>query len=159
MAPILPVIIGKECFKEPAVWSEFKEFLLKTNALALAIAFILGVALAAVVNSLVADIIMPPVGLALGGVDFQNLFIDLSGKHYATVAAAKAAGAPTINYGTFLMTVITFIIVAFVVFLIARMLIKEPAAATKECPRCAMPIPLAATRCPMCTSELAAARN
>ena len=141
------------------MWSEFKAFLLKTNALALAIAFILGVALATVVNSLVADIIMPPVGLALGGVDFQNLFIDLSGKHPATVAAAKAAGLPTINYGTFLITVITFIIVAFVVFLIARMLIKEPAAATMDCPRCAMPIPLAAARCPMCTSELAAARN
>jgi large conductance mechanosensitive channel len=140
------------------VWSEFKAFLLKTNALALAIAFILGLALAAVVNSLVADIIMPPVGLALGGVDFQNLFIDLSGKHYATLAAAKDAGAATINYGVFLMTVITFVIVAFVVFLIARMLIKEPAASTKECPRCAMAIPLAATRCPMCTSELAAAR-
>lgn len=141
------------------MWAEFKAFLLKTNALALAIAFILGVALATVVNSLVADIIMPPVGLALGGVDFQNLFIDLSGKHPATVAAAKAAGLPTINYGTFLMTLITFIIVAFVVFLIARMLIKEPAAATKDCPRCAMAIPLAATRCPMCTSELAAVRN
>ena len=141
------------------MWLEFKAFLLKTNALALAIAFILGVALAAVVNSLVADIIMPPVGLALGGVDFQNLFIDLSGKHYATLEAAKAAGAPTINYGVFLMTVITFIIVAFVVFLIARMLIKEPAASTKECPRCAMPIPLAASRCPMCTSELAGMRS
>ncbi|MDQ2951892.1 MAG: large conductance mechanosensitive channel protein MscL [Chloroflexota bacterium] len=140
------------------MWAEFKAFLLKTNALALAIAFILGVALATVVNSLVADIIMPPVGLALGGVDFQNLFIDLSGKHPATVAAAKAAGLPTINYGTFLMTVITFIIVAFVVFLIARSLIKEPAAATKDCPRCAMPIPLAATRCPMCTSELSGVR-
>ena len=95
------------------MFSEFKAFLLKTNALALAIAFILGVALAAVVNSLVADIIMPPVGLALGGVDFQNLFIDLSGKHYPTLAAAKEAGAATINYGVFLMTVITFIIVAF----------------------------------------------
>ena len=139
------------------MWSEFRSFLLKTNALALAIAFILGVALAAVVNSLVADIIMPPVGLALGGVDFQNLFIDLSGKHPATLAAAKEAGAATINYGVFLQTVITFIIVAFVVFLIARMLIKEPAASTKDCPRCAMPIPLAATRCPMCTSELAPA--
>jgi len=95
------------------VWSEFKAFLLKTNALALAIAFILGLALAAVVNSLVADIIMPPVGLLFGGVDFQNLFIDLSGKHYATLAAAKEAGAATINYGVFLMTVITFIIVAW----------------------------------------------
>lgn len=141
------------------MWTEFKAFLLKTNALALAIAFILGVALAAVVNSLVADIIMPPVGLALGGVDFQNLFIDLSGRSHPTLAAAKAAGAPTINYGVFLMTVITFVIVAFVVFLLARSLIKEPAAPTRDCPRCAMPIPLAATRCPMCTSELAAALN
>jgi large conductance mechanosensitive channel len=140
------------------MWSEFKAFLLKTNALALAIAFILGLALASVVNSLVADIIMPPVGLALGGVDFQNLFIDLSGKHYATLAAAKEAGAATINYGVFLMTVITFIIVAFVVFLIARTLIKEPAASTKSCPRCASAIPLAATRCPFCTSELTTAR-
>jgi large conductance mechanosensitive channel len=138
------------------MWSEFRSFLLKTNALALAIAFILGVALAAVVNSLVADIIMPPIGLALGGVDFQNMFIDLSGKHPATLAAAKEAGAATINYGVFLQTVITFIVIAFVVFLIARMLIKEPAASTKDCPRCAMPIPLAATRCPNCTSELAA---
>lgn len=138
------------------MWADFKSFLLKTNALALAIAFILGVALAAVVNSLVADIIMPPVGLALGGVDFQNMFIDLSGKHPATLAAAKEAGAATINYGVFLQTVITFIVVAFVVFLIARALIK-PDTSMKDCPRCAMPIPLAATRCPMCTSELAAA--
>ena len=140
------------------MWTEFKGFLLKTNALALAIAFILGVALAAVVTSLVTDIIMPPVGLLLGGVDFQNLFIDLSGKGYTTLAQAKEAGAPTINYGTFLMTVITFIIVAFVVFLIARSLIKEPAA-SKDCPRCAMPIPLAATRCPNCTSELQVAQR
>ena len=135
------------------MWTEFKAFLLKTNALALAIAFILGVALAGVVNSLVADIIMPPIGLALGGVDFQNMFIDLSGKHPATLAAAKEAGLATINYGVFLQTVITFIVVAFVVFLIARALIK-PDGSTKDCPRCAMPIPLAATRCPNCTSEL-----
>ena len=140
------------------MWSEFKAFLLATNALALAIAFILGVALASVVNSLVADIIMPPVGLALGGVDFQNMFIDLSGKHYATLAAAKEAGAATINYGVFLTTVIAFIIIAFVVFLIARSLIKAPAS-TKDCPRCATTIPLAALRCPNCTSELATARN
>jgi len=137
--------------------SEFKDFLLKANVLALALAFIIGVALAAVVNSLVKDIIMPPVGLLLGGVDFNNLFIDLSGKHPASLKAAQDAGLATINYGVFINTVITFIIVAFVVFLIARMLIKEPAASTKDCPRCAMPIPLAATRCPMCTSELASA--
>ncbi|HUQ41639.1 MAG TPA: large conductance mechanosensitive channel protein MscL [Candidatus Limnocylindrales bacterium] len=138
------------------MWPEFKAFLLKTNALALAIAFILGLALASVVNSLVADIIMPPVGLALGGVDFQNLFIDLSGKHYATLAAAKEAGAATINYGVFLMSVITFIVVAFVVFLIARSLIKP--APIKACPRCTSEIPIAATRCPFCTSELTTAR-
>jgi large conductance mechanosensitive channel len=138
------------------VWTEFKAFLLKTNALALAIAFILGVALASVVQSLVQDIIMPPIGLALGGVDFANMFVDLSGRGFRTIAEAKEAGAPTLNYGLFINSVITFVIVAFVVFLIARTLIKEPAAATKDCPRCAMPIPLAATRCPNCTSELAA---
>ena len=138
------------------MWTEFKAFLLKTNALALAIAFILGVALAAVVNSLVTDIIMPPIGLLLGGVDFANMFIDLSGKGYKTLAEAKDAGAATVNYGLFINSVVTFIVMAFVVFLIARALIKEPAATTKDCPRCAMPIPLAATRCPMCTSELAA---
>ena len=141
------------------MWSEFKAFLLKTNALALAIAFILGVALSAVVDSLVKDIIMPPVGLLFGGVDFANMFIDLSGKGYKTLAQAKDAGAATINYGLFINSVITFIVIAFVVFMIARTLIKEPAATTKDCPRCAMPIPLAATRCPMCTSELATVRN
>jgi large conductance mechanosensitive channel len=137
------------------VWSEFKDFLLKANVLSLALAFIIGVALAAVVNSLVADIIMPPVGMALGGVDIQNMFIDLSGKNYTTLKAAKDAGAATINYGVFINTVITFVIVAFVVFLIARSLVKETAAApTKSCPRCTSAIPVAATRCPQCTSEL-----
>lgn len=136
--------------------AEFKAFLLKSNALALALAFIIGVALAAVVTSLVTDILMPPVGLLLGGVDFQNMFIDLSGKHPATLAAAKEAGAATINYGVFLNTVITFIIVAFVVFLIARTMIKEPAAApTKTCGRCQQAVPVAATRCMYCTSDLA----
>src|SRR5256712_5712567 len=100
--------------------SEFKAWLLKANVLALALAFILGVALAAVVNLLVKDIIMPPVGLLLGGVDFNNLFIDLSRKHPASVKAAQDAGLAPINYGVFIKTVITFIIVAFVVFLISR---------------------------------------
>ena len=140
------------------MWSEFKTFLIKANVLALALAVIIGTALAAVVNSLVADIIMPPVGKALGGVDFQNMFIDLSGKGYPTLAAAKEAGAATINYGVFVNTVITFIIVALVVFLIARSFIKEaPAAPMKDCPRCTMSIPQAATRCPHCTTELSAA--
>ena len=134
--------------------SEFKTWLLKANVLAVALAFIIGVALAAVVNSLVKDIIMPPVGKLLGGVDFNNLFIDLSGKSYPTLKAAQDAGAATINYGVFINTVITFIVVAFVVFLIARALI--PSVPQKTCPRCAMDIAEAATRCPHCTSELAA---
>lgn len=141
------------------MWSEFKTFLLKANVLALALAFIIGTALAAVVNSLVADIIMPPVGKALGGVDFQSMFIDLSGKGYPTLKAAKDAGAATINYGVFINTVITFIIVALVVFLVARTFVKEaPAEPTKACPRCTMAIPEAATRCPHCTTELTPTR-
>jgi len=135
------------------MWNEFKTFLLKTNVLSLALAFIIGVALAAVVVSLVNDIIMPPVGLALGGVDFQNMFIDLSGKHFPTLKAARDAGAPVIAYGNFINTVITFIIVAFVVFLLARALVKATAN-TKPCPRCAMDVPIPATRCPFCTSDL-----
>ena len=126
------------------MFSEFKEWLLKANVLALALAFIIGVALAAVVNSLVKDIIMPPVGLLLGGVDFNNLFIDLSGKHPATL-----------NYGVFINTVITFIIVAFVVFLIARSMIPK-AAPTKFCSFCGEEILASATRCRYCTSQLAA---
>jgi len=137
------------------MWAEFKEFLLKANVLALALAFIVGVALASVVTSLVNDIVMPPVGLLLGGVAMQDLFIDLSGQGHRTLAAAKAAGAATVNYGVFVNTAVTFAIVAFVVFLIARSFAKEPAAApTKACARCTQPIPLAATRCPFCTSEL-----
>ena len=134
--------------------SEFKAWLLKANVLALALAFIIGVALAAVVNSLVKDIIMPPVGLLLGGVDFNNLFIDLSGKHPASLKAAQDGGLATINYGVFINTVITFIVVAFVVFLIARAMIPKPAP-TKVCPRCAADdLPMAATRCPHCTSDI-----
>lgn len=134
---------------------EFNAFLMKNNILALALAVVIGTALAAVIGSLVADVIMPPIGLLLGGVDFQSLFIDLSGKGYPSLAAAKEAGAPTINYGNFINTVIIFIIVAFVVFLIAKTFVKEaPAAPTKSCPRCTSDIPLAASRCPHCTSEL-----
>ena len=135
------------------MWTEFKDFLIKTNVLSLALAFIIGVALASVITSLVNDIIMPPVGLALGGVDFQNMFIDLSGKHPATLKAAKDAGAPVIAYGNFINTVIVFIIVAFVVFLIAKSLVKAPVA-TKSCPQCAMDIPIPAKRCPYCTTDL-----
>ena len=133
--------------------TEFKEFLLKANVLALALAFIVGVALAAVVNSLVKDILMPPVGLLLGGVDFNNLFINLSGGSYPNLKAAQDAGAATINYGVFINTVITFIIVAFVVFLIARALVPK-AAPTKFCQFCGEEILESATRCRYCTSQL-----
>jgi len=135
---------------------DFNAFLLKNNILALALAVVIGTALAAVIGSLVADVIMPPVGLLLGGVDFQSLFIDLSGKGYPTLAAAKAAGAATVNYGSFINTVIIFIIVAFVVFLIYKAFVEAPAP-VKACPRCTMDIPVSASRCPHCTSELSVA--
>jgi large conductance mechanosensitive channel len=140
----------------------FKEFAMKGNVLDLAVGFIIGAAFGKIVTSLVADIIMPPIGLILGKVDFSGLFVSLSGKSYATLAEAKAAGAPTLNYGIFLNNLVDFVIVAFAVFLIVQMVNKwnkpAPAAApaTKECPYCASSIPLKAMRCPNCTSELRA---
>ena len=139
------------------MWTEFRAFLLKTNVVALALAFIIGVALAAVVASLVNDIIMPPVGYALGGIDFQNKFIDLTGKGYPSLKAARDAGAAVIAWGNFINTVITFIIVALVAFLLGRMLVKATVS-TKLCPHCAMDVPIPATRCPFCTSDLGAAK-
>jgi large conductance mechanosensitive channel len=144
---------------------EFKELAVRGNVLDLAIGVIIGAAFGKIVTSLVDDIIMPPIGLLLGKVDFANLFLDLSGKHYPSVAAAKAAGAPTINYGIFLNAVLSFLIVAFVVFLIVRQVNKmrrgeeKPAEApvVKECPYCLSSISIKATRCPHCTSELKAA--
>jgi large conductance mechanosensitive channel len=136
------------------MWTEFRAFLVKTNVLALAIAFILGVAFAAVVGSLVKDIIMPPVGMLLGKVDFSNLYINLSGGSYASLADAQKAGAATINYGIFINTVVAFIIVALVVFFVSKALIK-PGPAEKVCPYCGMTIFEAAKRCPHCTSQLA----
>lgn len=141
---------------------EFKEFAMKGNVVDLAVGFILGAAFGKIVSSLVADIIMPPIGLILGKVDFSSLFLNLSGKSYASLAEAKAAGAATLNYGVFLNNVVDFLIVAFAVFLLVRVVNRwnkpAPAAAptTKDCPYCVSKIPIKATRCPNCTSALPA---
>ncbi len=147
------------------MFKEFKAFALRGNVLDLAVGIIIGAAFGTVVKSLVDDVIMPPIGLALGKVDFANLFLLLSPgpkapPPYATLADANAAGAVTIDYGQFINNVITFVIVAFAVFLIVRaanrLQPQEAAAApaTKDCPYCRMAIPVAATRCPYCTTEL-----
>jgi large conductance mechanosensitive channel len=139
---------------------EFKEFIMRGNVLDLAIAVVIGAAFGKIIASLVDDIIMPPIGLALGNVDFANLFVNLSGKEYPSVAAAKAAGAATLNYGIFFNTIFSFLIIAFVIFLLIRSYSKmqkpklAPAPTTRDCPYCLSPIPIKATRCAHCTSEL-----
>ena len=144
------------------MWREFRDFAMRGNVIDLAIAVVIGGAFGKIVTSFVNDVLMPPIGLVLGRVDFTNLFINLSGQPYASLEEAQAAGAATINYGVFLNTVLDFIIVAFVVFLFVRQVNRmkreeeappaEPT--TKECPYCFSEIPLKATRCPHCTSEL-----
>jgi large conductance mechanosensitive channel len=144
---------------------EFKAFAMRGNVLDMAVGIILGVAFGKIITSFVNDVVMPPIGLLLGKVDFSNLFIDLSGKSYATLAEAKAAGAATIRYGLFLNTMVDFIIVAFVIFLLVRKVNRmtrkpeaaPPAPTTKECPYCLSSIAIKATRCPHCTSEVKAA--
>lgn len=141
------------------MYKEFKAFIMRGNVLDLAIAVIVGGAFGKIVTSLVNDIIMPPIGLVLGKVDFSNLFLNLSGTPYASVAEAKKAGVPTINYGLFLNTLIDFLIVALVIFFVVKFANKlqrtQPApAVTKECPHCLSVISIKATRCPHCTSEL-----
>ena len=144
------------------MFKEFKDFAMRGNVLDLAIGVIIGGAFGKIVSSLVTDIIMPPIGLALGKVDFSNLYIDFSHGNYATLADAQAAGAVTINYGIFLNTIINFLIVALVIFLLVRQMnkLQKPAApapaTTKDCPYCFIAIPLNATRCPHCTSQLSA---
>ena len=139
---------------------EFKEFALRGSVIDLAIGVIIGAALGKIVTSLTNDIIMPPIGLLLGGVNFTDLFIALDGNEYASLATAQAVGAPTINYGVFINTILDFIIVAFVVFLIVRQMNRMKRApipaipTTKECPYCYTQIPIPATRCPNCTSDL-----
>ena len=138
---------------------EFREFISQGSVLELAVAVIIGAAFGKIITSLVEGVIMPPIGLLLGRVDFSNLIIDLSGQHPATLADAKAKGLPVIAYGVFLNDVVMFLIVAFVIFLIVKAVNRrkreEPAAATtKDCPHCLSAVPLAATRCSGCTSEL-----
>ena len=144
---------------------EFKAFIMRGNVLDLAVGFIMGGAFGTIVKSLVDDVIMPPIGLALGNVDFSDLFMLLKGgakapPPYASLAEAQAAGAVTVNYGVFINSIVSFLIVAFAVFLLVRaanrMKPAEAAAApsTKDCPYCRMAIPIGATRCPQCTSEL-----
>jgi large conductance mechanosensitive channel len=141
--------------------SEFKTFIMRGNVVDLAVGVIIGAAFGTIVTSLVNDILMPPIGRLLGGADFKDLFISLSGQSFPTLAAAKAAGAPTLNYGVFLNAIINFLIVAFAVFLLVqqvnRLFPKPAPAPTKECSWCAAMIPEKAKRCPHCTSNLAAA--
>ncbi len=145
------------------MWKEFKEFAARGNVLDLAVGVIIGAAFGKIVTSLVGDIIMPPIGMAIGGLDFSNLFVALNGGHYPSLAAAQAAGAPTINYGKFVNTVLEFMIVAFAIFVLVRGLntLKTPAPAppkedSRDCPYCLSRIPSKATRCPHCTSEVQA---
>lgn len=143
------------------MFKEFKEFIMRGNVMDLAIGIVIGAAFGKIVTSFVSDILMPPIGLALGKVDFSNLYINLSGTHYDTLKAAKDAGAVTINYGLFLGVVIDFIIVAFAIFLVIRMVNRmrrkkegEPEATTKECAFCLSSIPINAIKCAHCTSDL-----
>jgi large conductance mechanosensitive channel len=142
---------------------EFKEFAMRGNVMDMAIGVIIGGAFGKIVSSLVGDVLMPPIGRLMGNLDFSNLFITLNGQAYDSLKAAKDAGAPTINYGLFVNTVIDFVVVAFVIFMLVRQLNRlkkeAPAAApaTKECPYCLSQIALKATRCSSCTSEVKAA--
>ncbi len=139
---------------------EFKAFAMQGNVLDMAIGIIIGAAFGKIVSSIVGDVLMPPIGLLLGNVDFSNLFINLSGQTYASLAEAKAAGAPVMSYGAFINTVIDFIVIAFVIFLLVKQINRlktQPAPAapnTKECPHCLSNIPLKAGRCAFCTAEL-----
>ena len=139
---------------------EFKEFVMKGNVIDMAVGIIIGAAFGSVVTSFVNDVLMPPIGLLLGNVDFSNLFINLSGKTFETLAEAKKAGAATLNYGLFFNTAINFLIVGFAVFLLVKQVNRlkrtepAPTPTTRECRFCYTAIPIKATRCPNCTSEL-----
>jgi large conductance mechanosensitive channel len=140
--------------------SEFKDFAMKGNVLDMAVGIIIGVAFGGIINSLVKDVIMPPIGMIMGGINFADLFIVLDGKTYASLAAAQAAAAPTINYGLFINAIINFLIVTLAIFMLIRQVNaakKKPAPPepnSKECPFCKESIPKAAVKCSHCTSDL-----
>jgi large conductance mechanosensitive channel len=138
---------------------EFREFAARGNIVDLAIGVVLGAAFGKIVASLVDDMLMPPLGLVLGGIDFSNFFVDLSRHGYATLAEAKAASAPTLRYGLFLNAIVNFLIVAFAMFVVVKQLnrFSRKEAAPRECPYCAMAIPLKARRCGHCATDLPAA--
>ena len=137
-----------------------KEFAMRGSVLDMAVGIIVGAAFGQIVNSFVQDVMMPPIGRLVGHADFSNLFVTLTGQHYDTVAAAKAAGAATLNYGMFLNTIVNFLIVAFAVFLLVRQVNRlmpkpaPPAPTTRDCPYCLSAIPMKATKCAHCTSDL-----
>lgn len=139
---------------------EFKAFAIQGNVFDMAIGFIIGAAFSKIISSLVGDVLMPPLGLLIGNVDFSNLYINLSGQPYATLAEAKAAGAPVMSYGVFINTVIDFIVVAVVIFILVKQINRlkirpAPVATdTKDCPYCLSNVPLKASRCAHCTAEL-----
>jgi large conductance mechanosensitive channel len=161
---VIPLAAAGADHMEAAMWKEFREFAMRGNVIDLAVAVVIGAAFGKIVTSFVNDILMPPLGLLLGRVDFSSLFLNLSGTPYNSVAEAKAAGAATINYGIFINTVLDFLIVALAMFLLVHAMSRmtrhqkeaPPAApTTKDCPYCLSTIPLRATRCPNCTSQLA----
>jgi large conductance mechanosensitive channel len=140
---------------------EFRDFAVRGNVVDMAVGIIIGAAFGKIVASMVGDILMPLIGLVTGGVDFKGMFYALDGKTYESIEAAKAAGVGTINYGLFITTVIDFVIIAFVIFMMIRQMNKLKKAAppppppnTRDCPRCLMPIPIPASRCGHCTTEL-----
>jgi len=141
-----------------SIAKDFRDFIARGNVIDLAVGVIIGASFGKIVSSLVSDVLMPPIGLLLGKVDFSGLFVALNGVHYNTLAAAKAAGAPTLNYGIFMNNVIDFLIVAFVIFMVvkqvARVFPKPIDVPTKACPRCLSKIQAAATKCPYCTTDL-----
>ncbi len=142
---------------------EFKDFAMRGNVMDMAVGIILGAAFGKIVSSFVNDVLMPPIGLLLGNTNFANFFVSLTGKHYPTLAAAKEAGAATLNYGLFINAVLDFLIVAFAIFLVVRQMNRltrkkeapAPAPTTKDCPHCLSAIPLKATKCAHCTADLA----